>query len=155
MPPGLGADDANSPAKHKVQVPEPVGNFPNGAEFFPRRALVVDDEPLIRWSVSETLTELGCEVEQAADAGAAMKAVSGSTRQFDVVVLDLRLPDMKDLSLLESLRAMLPGAALVVMSAMVTPDIISSALALGATVLHKPFELEALRDLVPGNRTEK
>ena len=31
---------------------------------------------------------------------------------FDIVVLDLRLPDMEDLSLLATLRQLLPAAAL-------------------------------------------
>ena len=35
------------------------------------RVLVVDDEPLVRWSVSETLTEHGCDVVEAADGRAA------------------------------------------------------------------------------------
>ncbi|HWI19433.1 MAG TPA: response regulator [Vicinamibacterales bacterium] len=116
--------------------------------------LVVDDEPLIRWSVSETLSDLGCEVEQAADAAAAVRATSGTARPFDVVVLDLRLPDMNDLTLLSTLRRTLPGATLVLMTALGSADIIKDAEALGASVIHKPFELDALGRLVLGTNTE-
>ena len=67
---------------------------------------------------------------------------------FDVVVLDLRLPDMDDLSLLATLRQLLPGRALVLMTAFGTPEIIADARALGAAVLNKPFELDDLKRLV-------
>jgi len=116
--------------------------------------LVVDDEPLIRWSVSETLSELGYDVEQAADAGAAIHAVTNATLPFDVVVLDLRLPDMNDLSLLGTLRQLLPGTTLILMTAFGTPEIITDAQALGATVLSKPFELDELTRLVSKPGTE-
>jgi len=64
------------------------------------------------------------------------------------VVLDMLLPDVRDLSLLDRLRLQLPGAVLILMTALGTPDIIRDAEALGATVLHKPFELDTLKQLV-------
>jgi len=152
--PVVCAVDANSPEKDRSTRPAPVGNFSEGADYSPRRVLVVDDEPLIRWSVSETLSDLGCEVEQAADAAAAVRATSGTARPFDVVVLDLRLPDMNDLTLLSTLRRTLPGATLVLMTALGSADIIKDAEALGASVIHKPFELDALGRLVLGTNTE-
>jgi DNA-binding NtrC family response regulator len=116
--------------------------------------LVVDDEPLIRWSVSETLSELGYDVEQAADAGSALRTVTTAARPFEVVVLDLRLPDMSDLSLLATVRQLLPGAMLILMTAFGTAEIIKDAKALGAAVLNKPFELDELRRVVSEPGTE-
>ena len=98
--------------------------------------------------MSETLSELGFDVEQASDAAAALRAVSTTALPFDVVVLDLRLPDMNDLSLLGTLRQVLPNAVLILMTAFGTPEIVKDALALGATVLNKPFELDELKRLV-------
>ncbi len=119
------------------------------------RALVVDDEPLIRWSVSETLTALEMEVEQAADAAGALEAISRSPAPFDVVVLDLRLPDVDDLSLLRRVCQSLPDAFVVLMTAYGSAEIAAEALATGARgVLQKPFELEALSRLLSlRNRT--
>lgn len=148
------ATDSNLPEKRPDRNAKPVGNFSNEADFFPRHVLVVDDEPLIRWSVSETLSELGYDVDQAADAGAALRAVTTAARPFEVVVLDLRLPDMTDLSLLGTLRQLLPSATLVLMTAFGTAEIIRDAHALGATVLSKPFELDALRRVVTEPGTE-
>jgi CheY-like chemotaxis protein len=127
-----------------------TGKFPRAAEKFPRHILVVDDEPLIRWSVSESLSELGYDVEQAADAQSALRKVTTTTLPFSTVVLDLRLPDMSDLSLLATLRQLLPEATLILMTAFGTPEILAAAEDLGAMVINKPFELTDLRRLVAG-----
>jgi DNA-binding NtrC family response regulator len=119
-----------------------------GAGKFPPHVLVVDDEPLIRWSVAESLSGLGLDVEQAPDAVSALRIVTTTALPFDVIVLDLRLPDMHDLSLLAILRQLLPKARLILMTAFGTTDIITEAALLGATVIYKPFELLDLNRLV-------
>ena len=125
------------------QAPDP--SVPN-----PRlRALVVDDEALIRWSVAETLAALELDVAQAADAAGALDVITGATAPFDIVVLDLRLPDVNDLSLLARVRQLLPDAYVVVMTAFGTPELLAEAVAIGTHgVLQKPFELEELRRLL-------
>jgi ATP-dependent Lon protease len=120
------------------------------AQKLVRRALVVDDESLIRWSVAETLADAGVDVRQAADASSAMNAVSTAFEAFDALIVDLRLPDMDDLSLLRSLRHLAPDAAMILMTAYGTPETIADAEALGATVLAKPFKLEDLKRVVLG-----
>jgi DNA-binding NtrC family response regulator len=124
------------------------------ARKLPCRALVVDDEPLIRWSVAETLGGLGLDVEQAADAASALRAITVPGTVYDVVVLDLRLPDMNDLSLLGTIRQLQPDATVVLMTAFGTDDIVERAIAMGAvSVLNKPFELGKLIDAVYGADT--
>src|SRR4051812_44180095 len=88
-----------------------------GVGKFPPQVLVVDDEPLIRWSIAESLSGLGLDVAQAPDAAAALRIVTNTTPPIQVVVLDLRLPDMNDLSLLGTLRQLLPRARLILMTA--------------------------------------
>ena len=126
----------------------PVRDFSPDAEKFPKQVLVIDDEPLIRWSVSQSLGELGYEVSEAPDAATALKMVTTSPLPFQSVVLDLRLPDMHDLSLLGTLRQLLPSARLIVMTAYGTPEIIDDARAIGAAVMLKPFELTELTRLL-------
>ena len=113
-----------------------------------RRILVVDDEPLIRWSVAESLTDLGFEVEQAADACGALRAVTTAAKPFGVVVLDLRLPDMTDLSLLGTLRQLLPQTRLILMSAFASAEVVADATAMGVAVISKPFEVDELQRLI-------
>lgn len=115
----------------------------------PRTALVVDDEALIRWSVSETLSDLGFVVAQAADGASALSAIGDAGTAFDVVVLDLRLPDVNDLSLLGRVRELLPLSTVVLMTAFGTAEIVAAALELGVIgVLNKPFELTELAQLL-------
>ena len=113
------------------------------------RVLIVDDEPLIRWSVAETLTERGYEVVEAEDAFATRVAVGEDGAAFDVVLLDYRLPDSDNLSLLASIRDLAPNAQVILMTAFGRPDIVQGALDLGAfRVIGKPFEMSAIADLV-------
>jgi two-component system C4-dicarboxylate transport response regulator DctD len=113
------------------------------------RVLVVDDEPLIRWSVSETLTDHGYEVVETGDASGARSAVADDPDKFDVVLLDYRLPDSDDLGLLASIRRESPHAQVILMTAFGRPEVVRGALELGAyRVVNKPFEMEAIADLV-------
>lgn len=110
--------------------------------------LVVDDETLIRWSVSATLGAAGHEVSEADSAASALGLIDGGARP-DVVLLDFRLPDSADLGLLARVRTLLPKSAVILMTAFSTPDVVEGALQLGAArVLNKPFDLTILPPLV-------
>jgi len=110
--------------------------------------LVVDDEALIRWSLSESLTDAGYAVSEASDGASAVAQLSDG-RQFDAIVLDYRLPDSNDLHLLETIRGLQPRAAVVMMTAFGTPEVTSGALKLGAyRVVAKPFDVHEMVDLV-------
>ena len=103
---------------------------------------------LIRWSVSETLADRGYAVVETGDAKGARSAVDAD-HDFDVVLLDYRLPDSDDLSLLASIRRAAPLAQVILMTAFGRPDVVHGALELGAyRVVNKPFELDAMADLV-------
>lgn len=107
------------------------------------RVLVVDDEALIRWAVTETLTRAGHDVVQASDARSALSTLSDTHTAVDVVLLDLRLPDSSDLALLSRIRALSPESAVVLMSAHASAEVAAEARAMGAfAVLPKPFDLE-------------
>jgi DNA-binding NtrC family response regulator len=142
-------DDVFEEESAESQI-EPGGKFSLAPKKSPRHVLVVDDEPLIRWSVAESLSDLGFDVEEACDAGSALRKVTTAAAAYDVVVLDLRLPDMNDLSLVGTVRQLLPAAAMILMTAFGTPDILADAEAMGVTVINKPFELDELTRLVTG-----
>lgn len=111
--------------------------------------LVVDDEPLIRWSLTETLAEAGHTVTEAGDRESVIRALSERPAPPDVVLLDYRLPDSNDLGLLETIRRMAPQAKVILMTAFGTPEVTSGALELGAyRVVSKPFEVHDLAALV-------
>ncbi len=104
--------------------------------------LVVDDEPLIRWSLSEGLVENGYAVRLAGNAAEARAALAALGTQPLVVVLDLRLPDSVDLTLLREIRRNWPGAPVVMMSAHGTSEDVKRAGELGACrFVEKPFDV--------------
>src|SRR5215467_8046118 len=110
--------------------------------------LVVDDEPLIRWSISETLGTAGHRVTEAEDAASALRALACMPPP-DVVLLDLRLPDSNDLRLLEKIHTIAPAATVIVMTAFGTPEVTADAFTLGARgVLTKPFDIHDLERVV-------
>jgi DNA-binding NtrC family response regulator len=119
------------------------------AEKSALRVLVVDDESLIRWSLAEVLGARGYDVVESGDARGARAAVRDTPIDFDVVVLDYRLPDSGDLSLLASIRRHAPRARVIMMTAFGTSELVRDALDLGAfRVLSKPFDIEEFADLV-------
>jgi DNA-binding NtrC family response regulator len=114
-----------------------------------RHALVVDDERLIRWSLSETLQERGFSVAEAEDGAAAVRALTDGTSLPDVVLLDFRLPDSNDLALLSRIVRLVPQGRIILMTAYGTPEVAQAALDCGAfRVLQKPFELQDVTAIV-------
>jgi DNA-binding NtrC family response regulator len=107
------------------------------------RILVVEDELLIRWSIVETLGQNGHTVLEADTAASAVVALQEGTEPIDVVLLDFRLPDSNDLTLLQNIRLLAPHAAVILMTAYGTPDVMRSALEQGAwCVMNKPFDMQ-------------
>jgi len=126
----------------------PPGTAINSA---PHRLLVVDDEPLVRWSVAEVLGDHGYQVAEAYDAMSAIHAFCEAADPADVVLLDLRLPDSDDLRVLSAMRQRSPATPIILMTAHGSPELLEQARLLGAfTVLDKPFEMTELAGIVDG-----
>ena len=135
-------------------LPSTARDLTPGAEKIPLRVLVVDDEALLRWAIGETLRMHGYEVDEAADADSAVHALCDAPNLPDIVLLDLRLPDCADLTLLEQVRLLAPAATVVLMTAYGTPDVRARARSLGAAfVLDKPFDVDSLEGLLATFRT--
>ncbi len=111
------------------------------------RVLVIDDEKNIRTTVALCLEELGCKVEQAASAPAALEALR--LEPFDLAFCDLRLGHDSGLDLLPRLLAERPGLEVVVITAYATVDTAVEAMRRGAKdYLPKPFTPAQIRHLV-------
>ena len=114
----------------------------NNGPSTPLRVLIVDDEDLIRWSLGKALKKRGHTVVEAVDGGTGLAAISSAGAPFDVIVLDYRLPDRQDLSLLEDVRRLSPGSAVFMMTAFGDREMRSRAAACGArAVVDKPFRV--------------
>ena len=111
--------------------------------------LVVDDEALIRWSLSEGLTESGYVVRLAGTAAEARTVLASFDHEPLVVLLDLRLPDMADLSLLKEIRTRRPDVPVIMMTAHGNAEDAKQAKALGVSqFVGKPFDVSEMVRLV-------
>ena len=96
------------------------------------RIMLVDDHPDFR-DLMVTLLEGQPDLEVVAQAGTMAEArTEAATARFDVVVLDLGLPDGNGADLIGELREASPGGAVLVMSASLHPTNIEKAMREGA-----------------------
>ena len=100
-------------------------------------------------SIAELLRRAGHSVVEATSAADARNAMARTSEPINVVLLDFRLPDSKDLGLLEEVRRRLPQAAVVLMTALGTPEMVQGAMERGVyRVLNKPFDMHDVESLV-------
>jgi DNA-binding response OmpR family regulator len=105
--------------------------------------LVVDDEPGVVSFVTRGLRARGFDVDTAAGGGEALDMVQ--RRDYDVVLLDLRMRECNGVVVLRRLTATRPDVKVVVVSAAADTQIKVRCLELGATdFVAKPFDLAEL-----------
>ena len=107
------------------------------------RVLVVDDEAMSARIMARQLRDDGYQAEAETSAIAAVERVA--KEGFDVVVTDLRMPQMDGLSFLREVKAQNPGIFVIMMTAFGTVDRAVEAMMAGASdFLTKPFPPEVL-----------
>jgi two-component system response regulator PilR (NtrC family) len=105
------------------------------------RLLVADDESAIRESLSEVLREEGYEVTEAVDGSAAIAALQ--TREFDLVIADLRMPGADGIEVLRRTREWAPQTLVILVTAYATLETAVEALRQGAhDYIIKPLIFE-------------
>jgi DNA-binding NtrC family response regulator len=105
----------------------------------PSRVLVLDDERLVRWSLSERLRADGFEPVQA---GTATEAMDIASRGIDAAILDYKLPDGDGISVLRNLKHADPDLPVIMLTAHRDVDVVVSAVKAGASdYVSKPFDV--------------
>lgn len=108
------------------------------------KILIVDDDLGMRETLEAVLREDGHQVETAGDGAQAIRSVKG--KAFDVILLDVRMPDASGLDVLTQVKRILPEAAVIMMTAYGTVKTAVEAVKNGAyDFLTKPFELDEVR----------
>ncbi|MAE29347.1 MAG: response regulator transcription factor [Planctomycetota bacterium] len=109
------------------------------------RILLVEDEELVGTMVRMNLESEGHEVVWLRDAEAAWQTLASSAGRFDLVLLDIALPGMSGLDLLEKLRAAELGTPVLMLTARSDVSTKVAALDHGADdYLTKPFDVPEL-----------
>ena len=109
----------------------------------PLKVLVVDDEPAIRRFLRTSLTAQGYQVIEAEDGTGALADLRRSA--VDILVLDLGLPDINGLEIIERLRSQGSPLPIIVLSSRVDEAGKVKALDLGADdYITKPFGIDEL-----------
>src|SRR5271157_995980 len=108
-----------------------------------KRILIVDDEKLVRWALTQKCTEYGYQSVEAETGEEALRSLQGES--VDAVLLDVHLPDMSGLEVLEKLKQAGETRSIIMMTADPQLDDVKAALRMGAyDFVGKPINFEEL-----------
>ena len=112
-----------------------------------RRVLIVDDEKNIRFSLSKALEKLEVPVETAASGEEALGKLTQA--DYDLMLLDLRMPGMDGMEVLRQVSQQLPELKVIIITAYGSLDLAVEAMRLGAVdFLQKPIDVTQVREMV-------
>ncbi len=111
------------------------------------RILVIDDDRSVRHLIAKAFEDSEVEVVPAATAEEGMKLLDN--RQFDVVLLDIMLPESSGLDLFERIHEIDSKLPIIFITSLSSSETAIKAMTLGAfDYLMKPLDLARIRDLV-------
>lgn len=109
--------------------------------------LVVDDELMMRKLVEKILGRDGFQVALASDGREALSLLA--ERKFDIVISDIKMPEMNGFELLQAIKRDYPTTAVIMMTAYGDTYSVKDALLLGADeYVTKPFQSQEIALMV-------
>lgn len=111
------------------------------------KALIVDDELVVREFLVRLLSLRGVEAKAVEDGPAAIKITKEEV--FDIVLIDIKMPKMGGVDVLRELKQIQPEATYVMITGYLVDDLLKQAQEIGAlTSLKKPFDISYIISLV-------
>jgi len=111
------------------------------------KILIVDDEPGILDFLRNMFHADGYEVVIALNGGEAIESVKNET--VDLVITDLRMPEMDGMEVLRELKKLKPSIPVIILTAYASDETAIEAKKLGAfTYIAKPFNVAGLLGIV-------
>jgi CheY-like chemotaxis protein len=137
----------------RTHDPRRASDYLAEPELLPPRILLAEDDAEMRALVSDDLRCAGYSVVECADGAALLRRLDSANRTpglgVDLVVADVRMPELTGLEVLERVRRADPFTPYIVITAFGSAETRRAAARLGAlAVLDKPFEIKDLLRLV-------
>jgi DNA-binding NtrC family response regulator len=108
-----------------------------------KHILVIDDEEIVRISCQRALTPEGYTVDVAADGLEGLKLVK--EKSYDLILTDLKMPNMDGMEVIENIRKTQPQAKIIVITGYSTIETAVKAIKMGAfNYIEKPFTPDGL-----------
>ncbi len=123
-----------------------------------RDVLIIDDDEEVRQLFCDIITLLGFHPTAVGSGVAALQKLKAAT--FDLVILDMRIPDMNGLEIFKALRQFNSSVPVVLVSGYGLDKNVQEALSMGALLcLEKPFNvsraMKTLREIVENESPRK
>ena len=104
---------------------------------------IIDDEPIIHEILGQLLTGEGYEVELSSTGKEALEKHSGDA--FDLILLDLLMPEMDGIEVLKKLKKIDPQTLIIIITAYASVESAIAAMKIGAyDYIQKPFKHDEL-----------
>lgn len=115
----------------------------------PASILVVEDDPLLLRMSQIVLDDCGYRVLLADDGTEALRVLDREQGKCDLVVLDVRLPDMDGMTVLRSARERWPGLRVLLVTGFASDEVLRGLSDAGAVgVLEKPYDIDTFASAV-------
>jgi DNA-binding NtrC family response regulator len=107
------------------------------------KILVIDDESIVRTSCSRALSPEGYDVKLSQNGADALKMLAEES--FDLVLTDLKMPDIDGIEVLKMIKERWPQTEVIVVTGYQTVDTAVKSIKLGAfDYIEKPFTPDSL-----------
>jgi len=148
-PPSPSAAEKSKPVAAKKPGPPTVRDPGPVERDRTSRILLVEDEAQTAQGLRMVLTEAGYEVESAATGQTALDTVK--REGFDILIADLRLPDIDGMEMIRRVKENRPETEVIVITGYATVDSAIEAMKLGIfDYLPKPFTEDEVKSVVAG-----
>jgi len=111
------------------------------------RILIADDEFLIRWSLTQALSQEGYEVISVEDGRKAIEAAKA--QHFDIIITDLIMPELDGWEVLEMTRQTQPPPRVIIITARGNEETGRIAKEKGAwAYVEKPYIIDKIKEIL-------
>lgn len=131
------------PLDKEVLKLEGMGTTEEPSDTSKKKILIVDDQKEVQELLNMTFTNKGYKADTASNGKSALDSLKANP--YDIMFLDLNLPDMQGEDVFEKALEITPKLHVVIMTGFSTVESLERILACGpVTVLQKPFKLEKI-----------